>query len=157
SGGLWTAQEAPAPTPSTDGEIVDTVACPSTSECIAGGGVYTSPTTSEYEQPMLLTWAGGEWTAAAAPMAPGAGNTGTDSGGGVRSVSCPSVSVCAADGWYWATPAAEPEMLLNWSGGNWTVTKAPVPADAVNSSAAWAPLEGSLACRSVSECIGVGF
>ena len=161
SGGTWTAAEAPVPanaysgqTSYGNGAYLDAVSCPSSSECVAGGA-YPLTSTSEYSQPMLLTWSGAHWTAQESPVPPDAATgNGRDTGGGVSAVTCPSSSVCAADGWYWTGSGYEPEMVLSWTGGAWTATKAPLPANAADSSASWYPQQSSqLSCASVSKCI----
>lgn len=153
SGGTWTQAEAPLPAGAVDGATnVPDVSCPSVSTCIAVGN-HADKNTPEYGDGLLLTWSGGTWTAAKAPVPADAAISGTYAGAGVSHVSCPSVSVCVATGWYFSTAGGEPAQLLTWSGGTWTATKAPVPPNAAVDSN---QVNSGVSCPSASECITGG-
>jgi hypothetical protein len=112
SGGTWKAAEAPLPANSAQtGQhgIVGEASCPSISLCIAGGS-YTDQ--SGNTQGMLLSWSGGSWTAAEAPLPTNAARTGQNLYGEVNHVTCPSISLCVGDGDYADTSGYEHGLLL---------------------------------------------
>src|SRR5262249_34927118 len=130
SGGSLTAIDAPLPPdaetrPGYAESQVLGISCPSVSECVAGGW-YTD--TSLGWEGLLLTSSGGSWTPMAAPVPSDAGSEPSPE---VDVVSCPSVSECVAVGAYVDTSGNWQLMLLAWSGGAWTATKAPLPGDAL--------------------------
>ncbi len=85
SGKKWTATTAPLPrnAGANPWTSLNTVACPVSSRCVAGGEYENSAS-----QPLglLLTWSQGSWTAAEAPTA----------GYDVHAISCPSATRCFA-------------------------------------------------------------
>jgi hypothetical protein len=81
----WTAATAPLPAgadanPQTN---LNTVACPDSSRCVAGGGYEGA---ANQPQGLLLTWSRNKWSAATSP-APGYD---------VHAISCPSATRCYA-------------------------------------------------------------
>lgn len=91
-----------------------------------------------------------QWTAIRAPMPAGAAATPNPQ---LTSVRCPSVSWCAAVGYYVNSSGGVDGLLLTGSGSSWTAATAPVPADAA--SAHNTELE-SVSCSSASWCVAVG-
>jgi len=157
SDGSWTATEPPLPAngvspssaPDQEGVFLSGVSCPSVSQCVATGQ-YTN-TDGNYNG-LLLTWSGGSWTAAEAPVPSDA----SSSVGNILSrVSCPSVSHCMAVGEY-AGATSQLGMVLTWSGGSWTAAGLPLPANADTSAGHQAFMTG-ISCSSDSQCAATGY
>ncbi|MFZ2057792.1 MAG: hypothetical protein WAV54_10360, partial [Acidimicrobiales bacterium] len=121
SSGTWTHTEAPLPAGAGTNPAVslNSVSCPSASDCAAVGN-YTD--SSYHEQGLLLTESSGTWTATEAPLPAGAG------AGFLNSVSCPSAGDCAAVGDYRDSSDNDRGLLLTESSGTWTGAEAPLPA-----------------------------
>jgi Bacterial Ig-like domain (group 3) len=75
---------------------VSTVSCPAAGDCAAGGFYLTAPGSSQKYQAFLVTLEGFTWQ----PVEEVAGSLNTGMTAQVNSVSCPSVSFCAAGGFY---------------------------------------------------------
>jgi hypothetical protein len=151
SGQSWTAEQGPAPADAT-GYTMGAVDCPSASECIAVGvGEFTDDNPVRYG-PVVLTDTDGSWSAARVQL-PAAIDSGLSMT--ITGVSCPSVSLCFATGWYQdsSNDTAEHGLLLEWSDGSWTAMEAPLPAGA--DSSASVSLSG-VSCPSVSLCFATG-
>ena len=150
SGKNWTATQAPLPAnanPNPDARV-NGMACPSVTSCFAVGS-YSGTTGGGTDNGfgLLLRWAAGKWTAAAAP---------TPAGSPVvilSAVSCPSTTLCFATGEYGSGPDQEP-LILRWSGGKWAVVKVALPAGAAASPQA---VMNGLSCPSTTHCVAVGF
>ena len=95
SGTSWTAAEAPLPANAAADRsaVLDSVACPSASSCVAAGDYADS---SGNGQGLLVTGSGTSWTAAEAPLP---ANAAADPDAGLGSVACPSASSCVAAGY----------------------------------------------------------
>ncbi len=144
----WRAIEAPLPAGArSDPQVsITSVTCASASECVAVGEYLDN---SNNWQGLLLTWAGGAWSAVQAPLPAGA--TGLSD---LDAVACPSSSWCVAVGSYWGTGnTAEIPLLLTGFGSSWTAAAAPQPAGAANPAGAGL---GAVACSSLSSCVAVG-
>jgi hypothetical protein len=148
SGQAWAAAEAPRPSgiPGNAGQEVNAVSCPAPSQCVATGQ-YTD--TSDNEYGLLLTWSGGAWTAAPAPLP---GNIVKTQLAGLNAVSCPSTSQCSAAGTY-LYKHNQHALLLAWTGGTWTAADGPLPANTASPQVA--DLH-AMSCPSVSECVAGG-
>ena len=152
SGGAWAAAKAhlPAGAAATGQQaFMEGVSCPAASFCSAVG-VYDDA--SGVEQGVLLTWSGGTWTAAEAPLPADAGNSGQLAF--VNAVACPTASYCTAVGSYDTTSGNTRGLLLAWLGGAWKAAAAPVPAGASSTATLGGILDVS--CASVSFCIAGG-
>ena len=122
----WAAVAAPFPTgavTNTNASQVWNVVCPAVGSCTATGS-YHDTAKNSYE-PLLYQLSAGTWTAS--DPAPPSGGTG---GGGLSPLSCPSVSWCAAGGYFYASggrilPWAE---ILDPAGPK--AMAVPLPADA---------------------------
>jgi Cutinase len=158
SQGSWTAVQAPAPgnaLPADPGVDLSGVSCPSASYCVAVGeysAAASGGSSSSQVMGLLLTWAGGSWTATQAPAPAGITMTG---------VSCPSTSYCVAVGWYLNTSGSysyDEGVLLTDSSGTWTAADAPAPADAVSPASDDIPgsIVNGVSCVSSSFCMAVG-
>ena len=147
SGNSWTAAQVslPAAMDSTQGLTMTGISCPSAAFCVATG-YYTDSTNQDHG--LLLTWSGGSWTAAEAPLPSGADSTADVD---LNGVSCPSASYCVATGIYLPNGFKDQDLLLTWSGGSWTPAYAPLPSNAASSG----ELSG-VSCVSDSHCVAVG-
>jgi hypothetical protein len=99
---------------------------------------------------LLLTKSGAAWAAAQAPVPAGAA---ADPYATITSVSCLSVSVCAAIGSYTDSSGNTQGLLLTRSGPAWKAAKAPHPPGAAPSSVILAGVR----CASPTSCVAVGF
>jgi hypothetical protein len=148
SGGEWTAAQAPLPANAAENPAtayLDSVSCASAAFCVAVGSY--ADTSGNWDG-MLLTWSGGEWTAAQAPVP---ANALGDPYQYLNAVRCPSASFCAAVGTYYAGQFPALQTLI-WSGGAWTAAQAPLPPGALNSFST-ALSDDSLSCASASYCV----
>ncbi|MGB7051003.1 MAG: hypothetical protein WBG41_05490, partial [Acidimicrobiales bacterium] len=147
SGGTWTA--VPAPTPpgaAADPEVeLISISCPAPGSC-AAVGLYEDA--SGQAAGALLTLSDGTWTAIEAPVP---ANAAPPVASEVTSVSCPATGSCEAVGVYSGSP--ENGLLLSLSGGTWTATQAPLPANAAVPNTA---LIVSVACPAVGNCTATG-
>jgi hypothetical protein len=119
------------------------VSCVSASQC-AAVGYYTDA--SGNLQGLLLTEAGGSWTAAEAPLP--AASDGTVE---LRGVSCASASQCVAAGDAYMSGVQE-GLLLTDSNGSWTAAEAPLLAGTDGT----VELNG-VSCVSASHCVATGY
>lgn len=150
SGGSWTAAEAPvpadaAPEATTAPVDLNSVACETATACIAVGQYVDS---SGLLQPLLLTRSGTSWTATRAAL------PANSQGGTLSSVACESATACIAVGTYTSASGANNGLLLSGSGGSWTTTTAPLPANA-NSDYQGVTLD-SVTCPSTTSCAASG-
>jgi hypothetical protein len=151
SGTTWTPTQAPKPGNANNvnpGVVLSSVACPSTSTCVAGGSYSDFPQATSAG--LLLTRTGTTWVAAQAPVPVGAP---ANSNVSVLSVACPSTATCVASGYYDDSAGGQLGLLLAGSGTTWAPAEAPLPPDArANPEVAI----GSVACASTTTCIVVG-
>ena len=150
SGGSWKPKEAPLPVNGTPGEggaatALDSVSCPTASDCVAVGG-YDS---SGAAQGLIETGRGTSWTPAEAPL-PSDAESGVN-GVNLNSVACVSSSECVAGGYY---DSQEQGLLLSGWGTSWTPAEAPLPSGAATPSPE-AEID-SVACPSAFDCVAVG-
>jgi hypothetical protein len=153
SGTSWTATEAPLPADATAGNpnvSLGSVACPSTTSCIAIG---TYLNTTNNQNGLLLTETGTSWAATEAPL-PANAATGSLSYVVLESLACPSATSCVVTGSY-ADPSDNLDgLLLTGAGTSWAATEAPLPANATTSNLqVGLP---SVACASTTSCVAVG-
>ncbi|HTT53710.1 MAG TPA: hypothetical protein VMH35_20130 [Streptosporangiaceae bacterium] len=148
-GSSWTAAQAavPAGAATRPQPIISGVACPSAGECVAVGSYQDS---SGNSQGLLLTGHGSSWTAARAPVPPGAaGNSGVT----ITEIACPSAGECVAVG-FWVDSSLNSHLfLLTMRGSSWTAATAPLPAGA---SASYGAGVSVLACPSATACTAAG-
>jgi hypothetical protein len=146
SGAVWTATAAPAPAGATQVSLTS-VACGGPGSCVAVG-YYDDGASGQFG--LLETLSGGVWTATTAPP-PAAAAAGTV--GYVQSVACGGPGSCVAVGSYSdAVAGGENGLLETLSGGAWTASTAPLPADDAGSpSSVW-----RVACGGPGSCVAVG-
>jgi hypothetical protein len=128
AGGNWSGQEAPVPPdgnpePPAVGMPLYAIDCADVGDCVAGGWYFDQ---SGNQEPLLVTLAGGVWSASSAPIPPDAQ---ADPLAMIDGISCPAVGACVADGEYWVNFGAQVQsgMLLSQAGSTWTVSSASVP------------------------------
>jgi len=146
SGGTWIATAAPTPgnEPSTDVQLTS-VSCSDSSTCVATGFV----SISGVEQGLLEALAAGAWNASNAPVPAG---TPVTTSVDLHSVACPTDGTCVAEGQSDANGVVN-ALFWDLSGGTWSVTPAPLPADASSSSD---PLFAPIVCPAIGACVTVG-
>src|SRR5262249_39599734 len=148
--GHWTAAKAPLPANAAPDLFVDllSVSCASAGNCTAVGA-YTDSSTNQ--QGLLLIQTSGHWTAAEAPVPPGAA---ADPLADPNWVSCGSAGNCPAVGDYLGSPGHRQGLLLIQTSGSWAAAQAPLPAGAAAARAfAFLP---SVSCASAGNCTAVG-
>lgn len=158
--GTWTATSAPLPadaapeqysSPSNASTYLASVACTGIGACVASG---------EYRdvrgqtQAVIDTLSGGAWTATAAPLPADASATGQVAA--LWAIDCPATGTCVAAGHY-IERGGQPRFLTDTlSGGRWTASALPLPADAA-ADQKWsqdqATSVGGLTCESVGYCV----
>jgi hypothetical protein len=140
SGRSWTAAKGPLPADSVSPEYagLNAVSCPSASFCTAVG-YYEG---SGGQDPLLMTWSGGSWTAAKGPLP---ADSASPASAGLDAVSCPSASFCVAGGNYTGGDTAS--LMLTRFDGTWAATQPFTGHQGV--------LTG-VSCPSASFCTAVG-
>jgi hypothetical protein len=116
-----TASQNGEPLPS---ESLQSVDCPDSGSCVAGG----SYTDSNYDrQPLIVQLQAGAWTATEGPVPSGSQSNPLAS---IQGVNCPADGACIATGYYWIDfdDSDESGMILTQSDGTWTVTSSPLPS-----------------------------
>lgn len=124
--------------------FLESVACPSTSSCVAVGNYIDS---SGSWQGLIETMSGGSWQATEVKLP---GNADGDPNAYLVSVACASKTSCVAVGYY--NDATSP-MLVTGSGTKWKAIEAPLPGNAQPGEYAYLT---SVACPSTTSCVAVG-
>ena len=147
AGGSWEATEVTGPFAESDTNAsLYSVACPSTSSCVAVGE-YNNSTSA-----LLVTGSGTSWTSTEAPL-PGDAQSGATAD--LFSVTCPSATSCVAVGEYNNIPnsGTASGLILTGpasSGTLWTPTHAPLPPNALSVFSGEWP---AVACMSATSCV----
>ena len=128
AGGAWATMAQPV----SSGELTS-VNCAAATACVAVGQ-YQLP--SGYAMPLAETWNGRGWTSED-PPAPGSAWSAT-----LRSVSCPSPSLCIAVGTAEIGTGGVP-LTEEWDGTAWSIIASPTSSVA------------SVSCATTSECVAV--
>jgi IPT/TIG domain len=152
SGGNWTDIEAPLPANAGSNPIValSSVSCPSAGSC-AAVGQYKD--TGGFYYGLIETLSGGAWAATAAPEPANAGTEGTGTEeADLDSVACHSAGSCVTVGFYNDTSGYQFGLIDSLTGGTWTATEAPEPA---NGNVGYADLYG-VSCATNTSCVTVG-
>jgi hypothetical protein len=158
SGAAWTTAEAPLPPGavlSNQSVYPASVACPSTSSCMAVGWYGSDPgcgpvPTGNGDVAVLWTESANSWTATAAPLPSGVGSFPISC---LRSIACPSATSCVAVGYYVDASGNYLGLVETLSGTTWTATEAPVPANAAANPGVGL---GPVTCVAVSSCVAIG-
>jgi hypothetical protein len=156
SGTSWTPGAPALPGDAGQGKpaVLSGVACPAPGRCVATGW-YTGKNGDT--QGLIDTLSQGRWTAASAPLPPGAVPRPLSSStlpAGVFEVRCPAVGYCVAGGDYIGKDGGIQGLIDTLSGGTWTAVRAPLPGDASASNPAayvWA-----ITCQGVGNCVATG-
>ena len=146
SGGSWHATEAPAP-PGAVGDELIAIACASVGNCVASGVWFDS---GDHDHGEVAVEKGGSWTASNAPLP---ANAAANPMAELLNVACPAEGSCVIVGVYMSTALTETGVLLTQSGGAWTATEAPVPANAVLPTSAFVL---NVFCAAPGSCEAVG-
>jgi hypothetical protein len=158
--GHWSSQVAPNPAGAAGSTIIvlDSVSCPSVGAC-AAGGLYESAS-SHIQGDLLSQTPNGSWTAQDTPL-PADAATGAsaasligNSGLSPQAVSC-GPTVCEAVGAYADMSGKARGLLERLSGGAWSVTEAPQPANA-GPEAGQDTLMNAASCT-FDGCVATGF
>jgi hypothetical protein len=143
-GATSTSPPLPANAGANGYAFLESVACPSTSSCVAVGNYMDS---SGSWQGLIEAMSGGSWKATEVKLP---GNADGDPNAYLVSVACPSKTSCVAVGYY--NDATSP-MLVTGSGTKWTAIEAPLPGNAQPGEYAYLT---SVACPSTTSCVAVG-
>ena len=160
SGGTWTAARAPLPAGailSKESSNLPTalfvVKCPAVGSCVAVGD-YTDKNGA---QGLIDTLSGGTWTTARAPL-PADATTGNPAVF-LWSIACPAPGTCLVPGHYYSQNGQSRNLIETLSGGTWTPTVAPLPADAA-ASQKWSQSQPTgltaTGCEAVGSCVAAG-
>src|SRR5271165_543193 len=157
SSGTWSGTEAPLPaSPPADPDIsVQSISCTSATWCVAVGFTEDG---AAHGWGLIETLSLGTWTATVAPEP---ANAGTDAAStqlaGLQAVTCPSVGSCVAVGFYNDANGYSVGLVETLSGGTWTATQLPEPANA-GTDATFRQFANtfSISCLSVASCVAVG-
>jgi hypothetical protein len=103
--------------------VIDAVACPTATRCIAAGSYETS---AGDQEGVLLGWAGRAWTTRTAPVP---ANAGADPWTSLNAAACPVSSRCVVGGEYEDAASQPHGLLLTWSKNKWTAAEAPAGYD----------------------------
>lgn len=159
--GKWTAARAPVPldagphkvSSSTLSTDLVAVRCPAAGTCVATGN-YTD--FGGATEAMIDTLADGTWTSVRAPLPPDAG---ADPVAFLWGLTCQAPGSCLAAGHYNDRKGQSRDLVATLSGGVWTPTATPLPADAT-ASQKWnlgaATGLTAVACQSAGACAAEG-
>jgi hypothetical protein len=154
SDGTWTATGLPLPGDAARGKwgYLQDVECPAPGTCIATGN-YTDQDGDG--QALIERLSGGSWTAMRAPLPAGAvpARATAESATNLAGAACPAVGSCVAVGKYSGRGGAAAPFVDTLSGGTWTPTALPLPADAADGQLA--NLFG-ISCQAPGNCVAVG-
>jgi len=152
SGGSWTASEAPAPASTWSNPYIglQSPVCATAGSCTAVGE-YTDA--SGETEGLIETLSDGTWTPIEAPLP---ANASYDSNGaGLATLACPAATWCIAVGSYSDLNNNTQGLIETLSGGTWTASEAPQPANAATSDQYTALYSST--CAAVGSCVTTGF
>ena len=155
SGGTWTSTEAPLPANANQQEHViapvtlSDVTCPAVGACVVVGS-YTD-NVAYRGHGLIETLSGGTWTPAEAPL-PANGST-SFYPASLGAITCPTAGSCVAVGNYTDTNSTPVGVIATLSGGLWTATEAPLPA---NASATQTSSLTAVTCPALYACVATG-
>ena len=138
--GLLLARTVNSWSPLEVGATLNAVACAPHANCVIVGATYGR--TAEDDNGAILTGTGASWKPTIAPLP---ANAAAPPGAGLNAVTCPSVRMCVAAGYYTDTSGKEDGLLLTGYGASWT---------AVETAHTGALLQ--VACSSSTACVAVG-
>jgi hypothetical protein len=149
SGTTWQATQAPLPANAAARPSVAlySVACPSSTVCVATGSYNDS---SGNEHGLLLTGSGTTWQATQAPLP---ANAAANPLASLTMEACRSATSCVATGQYFDSSGNDKGLLVTGSGTSWKARTVPLPANAAASPKVWLY---SVACHGNSSCVATG-
>ncbi len=140
NGSAWSVDT----TPNVEGAIqtfLTSVACPTTSECLAVGYSLASSGTD----PIVEQWNGTTWTLVNPPVPTGSADN------ELTAIACPGASTCFATGRTYATSSSAPLTLAEvWDGTGWTTMNTPNPSAMVGA------FFNSVSCPTPTDCEAAG-
>jgi hypothetical protein len=157
SGGHWDPAKPPLPGDAlpTASATLNDVSCPAAGTCVATGWYSNA---SGLRQGYVDTLANGTWKATSAPLpadaAPEQYSSTSTASTYLAAVACTGVGACVASGEYRDVHAQTRAVIDTLSGGAWTATTAPLPADASATgqvAALWA-----IDCPATGTCVAAG-
>lgn len=164
TGSTWSAVQAPLPPDNT----VDSsnfhvnlaeIACAGASSCaVVGSYASTSGGSSDGREGLLLSYANGTWNAVRAPVP--ADHLASDDEAYLTSVACDAPGSCIAVGTYLhyvngGPTWTEGPLMERLSGGVWTASALPLPADALPTN--FQAGLSQIACGAPGSCTAVGY
>ncbi|HET8862223.1 MAG TPA: S8 family serine peptidase [Solirubrobacterales bacterium] len=131
-GESWTAAPMADPLEATE-SIVSDVSCVTADWCVAVGLYSAKPVEEQEGRPMIQQWDGDEWTAADSISLPKDVHTEAINGVPLVGVSCASLDMCMAVGYYPdPTKSASEErslpLIYKWDGEDWVFMEQSLPA-----------------------------
>jgi hypothetical protein len=152
SGGSWTAQQAPQPADAAANQNVlpESVSCPSMGACASTGTYFNGD--GNLQGILFQQASNGQWSGEAAPLPAGTA-TGNNEFSLLGAVSC--AAVCEAVGQVEDAASTDQGLLEQLTGGGWTASLAPKPANAGSGTNANAGLNG-VSCTFDGTCNAVG-
>ncbi|MGH9017718.1 MAG: hypothetical protein ACRDY1_08225, partial [Acidimicrobiales bacterium] len=149
--GTWTGQPAPLPigASAAQGSTIGAASCPAVGSCVAMAN-YND--TAGNAQSAIETLSGGLWSADEAPLP--ADEATSHERNLLGSVTCSQVGDCVAVGSFTPASGNFQGLIETLSGGMWTATDAPLPANAP--ADAFASL-GTVTCATTDSCVAFGW
>lgn len=139
NGKTWTVKATPEP---DNDSALNSISCRSARACVATGFAIQNNGNNWFSE----VWNGRIWTVKTSPRPNGTTYS------SIRGVSCASVGVCIAVGYYDVDSLAKSRTLAEtWDGEIWEIDTTPNPRDGANGS----DLNG-VSCSSVNACVAVG-
>ena len=141
NGSAWSVQSTPNPTGAKSSQLVS-VACPSTTVCVANGTYANSAGTTVT---LAERWNGTSWSVQATPNPSGATAT------VFYGIACASTTACAGVGAYTNSSGVQVTLAERWNGTSWVIQSTPNPSGAKASALA------GVACPSTALCTAVWY
>jgi hypothetical protein len=133
------------PTPAgAQGSGMSSIACTSSSDCLAAGGYNATPSQSGPFLPLTERWNGTDWTILTTPPPAGAIQT------YLNGISCTSPSACTITGEQHFSSGIVETVAERWDGASWTIEPTPNPT-----GSQFASLWG-VDCTGPSACLATG-
>jgi hypothetical protein len=148
--GQWTVTTAPLGSKKSAHDLgfLGSVACSAVGSCVAGGSIANK--SGKKSSGLLEGLSNGTWAPVAVPL-PADALPGQFSN--FNAVTCPAAGTCVAVSSYTDASGNQQGLIETMTGGTWTATEAPVPANAAAD-----PLAGldGISCPSAGACVAVG-
>jgi len=144
NGNAWTVLPTPAPRHPGGGDLLSSVACTSSTSCLAVGQIQVLRSGIGIQHTLSESWNGASWQIVPTPTMP------PHTGAVLNSVSCTNTSDCMAVG-NLGTAQNPTKFTLaeHWNGAAWTVVGTPPTPGGTGL--------GAVDCTSPSACMAAGF